>query len=911
MKNLYLFGTIILTIFLLLPIKAGAQWNHTGPEGGEVRAFCESSGAIFAAPWSGGIYRSTDNGLTWTAVNNGLTEINIRITALFSDGSNVFAGSWGSGVFRSTDMGNSWVDVNGVATSGTAVHAFVQNGSSLFMGSQGGGVCLTTDNGASWVAVNNGMLSLDVRDLTVMGTTIYAATWGATSRVLKSTDNGANWVQASNGITFPLDDPCLGTAGNTIFLGTYAHGVYLSTDDGANWTEANNGLPAGATIREFAVDGTNIFAATRQSGVFLSTDNGSNWTPVNSGLTTSGVEALMFSSSQDLYAGTSTKGIFRSTNDGAAWTESNTGFDATTVYAYVSIPDGVGGKTMYAGTGSGVYSSTDNGLNWNYEGINAWVTGLVVMGTDIFASTMGSGVFRSTDGGATWFQSGLAGSMLQTLYGHGTDLYAGAAFFGGAARSTDNGSSWTLIPGLDYKWVMSFTANENYIFAGAIFGGAFRSDDNGATFAAINNGLDSRVSTLAVMDTSTIFAGTGDPNGQAAAGIYKSIDNGNNWTQVNNGLPANLMVWSLAVTGSNVFATSSSSDGRIADVYLTSDSGSSWQPVTTGLTSNYIQKLYIEDTDIFAGTIGSGTWWRPLSEMIPMLPIAPANLIAVADTFSVALSWTDNSNNELGFRIERKDDSLSVPGTWTFVGSVGADETAFTDTGLTPFTVYSYKVYAYNAVGNSESDSIQTVTIIPVELTSFTASVTGNRVNLNWKTVTETNNRGFEIERVSHPELVSGSSAPQWADVAFVSGSGTTTEPRSYSFTDDNLAAGRYSYRLKQVDFNGICNYSNALEVSIDIPLQYSLKQNYPNPFNPSTNLSFSLKTDAMVSLSIYNVLGEKIASLINHNEMSAGEHTIRFDASDMPTGIYVYTLEARGTDGSNFKSSNKMMLIK
>ncbi len=63
MKNLYLFGTLILSILLSLSGKTNAQWNHTGPEGGEVRAFCESSGAIFSSPWSGGIYRSTDSSL--------------------------------------------------------------------------------------------------------------------------------------------------------------------------------------------------------------------------------------------------------------------------------------------------------------------------------------------------------------------------------------------------------------------------------------------------------------------------------------------------------------------------------------------------------------------------------------------------------------------------------------------------------------------------------------------------------------------------------------------------------------------------------------------------------------------------------------------------------------------------------
>ena len=144
----------------------------------------------------------------------------------------------------STDMGNSWVDANNTLTAATYVHAFVMSGTSLFMASQGGGVSRTTDNGASWEAGNNGLLSLDVRDLARMDTTIFAATWGTTSKVLKSIDNGDNWA-CSNGIIFALDDPCLGVSANRSLLGTYARGVYISTDEGDNWIEANNGLPAG------------------------------------------------------------------------------------------------------------------------------------------------------------------------------------------------------------------------------------------------------------------------------------------------------------------------------------------------------------------------------------------------------------------------------------------------------------------------------------------------------------------------------------------------------------------------------------------------------------------------------------------------------------------------------------------
>jgi len=907
MKNISLLSYFLIAIFLFLSKESLAQWNHTGPEGGEVDAFCVSDAYLFAAAYSGGIYRSTNNGTSWTTVDNGLTEINISVNALIADGTKIFAGTWGNGVFLSTNYGDSWVEVNNSSTAGTAVHCFAVIGTSLFMGSQGGGVHRTTDNGASWEQVNNGLLSSDIRDLAVMDTVIFAATWGV-YKVFKSIDNGENWTQCNTAIIPVLDDPCIAVSGNNVFLGTYSHGVFLSTDNGDNWIEVNNGIPANATIREFAVRDSTVFAATRGDGVFLTTNNGTNWNSVSSGLTNNSVEAIIISPNQDLFAGTFGNGVFRSTDNGTNWFEINSGFNANDVYAYTTIPNGAGGHNLLAGTDVGVYKSTDNGLEWSSIGLaDKWVTGLAILGTDIFVSTMGTGVFRSTDGGANWTPSGLANSMLQTIYSNGTDLFVGVAFFGGAARSTDRGNTWiTTIPGLAYKWVMSFTENENYIFAGTMMGGgAYRSTDNGNSFTVINNGLvDHRVSTLAVMDSS-IFAGIGDPNGESGAGVYRSDNNGDSWTQINNGLPPNLIVWSLAVTGNNIFASSSSSgQNKVADVYLSTNRGENWSSVSTGLISNYIQRLIIDNTTIFAGTIGSSTWWRPLSEMIPeLLPSAPSNLVATSDTFTVTLGWQDNSDNEDGFVIERKaGDSLSVE-LFVVIDSTGVNENSYFDTGLEADSTYTYRVYACNQFGVSDySNLVEIATMIPVELTSFTAAINENKVILNWSTATELNNQGFEIERKT------GS----WEKIGYVLGFGTTTEPKTYSFTDDNVTTGTYSYRLKQIDFDGSYSYSPEIEINVEFtPKEYTLYQNYPNPFNPATTIKYALPYVSNVKIVIYNMLGETVSELFNGMQ-EAGYYDVSWNAGSIASGIYFYMIDAKAVDGkNNYTSVKKMVLLR
>lgn len=191
---------------------------------------------------------------------------------------------------------------------------------------------------------------------------------------------------------------------------------------------------------------------------------------------------------------------------------------------------------------------------------------------------------------------------------------------------------------------------------------------------------------------------------------------------------------------------------------------------------------------------------------------------------------------------------------------------------------------------------------IPVELTSFVATSQGDVVTLNWSTATETNNKGFEVQRKT--------ATGEFSSIAFINGKGTTTQAQNYSYSDVGLTPGTYTYRLKQVDFNGTVDYSNIVEVEVLAPAVFDLAQNYPNPFNPTTAINFSLAVDAKVSLKIFNVLGQEITTLISKN-MTAGNHKVNFDASSLNSGVYLYKLEAQGVDGSNFSSVKKMILTK
>jgi len=187
---------------------------------------------------------------------------------------------------------------------------------------------------------------------------------------------------------------------------------------------------------------------------------------------------------------------------------------------------------------------------------------------------------------------------------------------------------------------------------------------------------------------------------------------------------------------------------------------------------------------------------------------------------------------------------------------------------------------------------------LPVELSSFVSSINGSNVTLNWTTASEINNSGFDIERSS----VSGT----WSKVGNVTGNGTSATTHSYTFTDRNLASGNYSYRLKQVDFNGNFEYHNlSNEVIVGIPVKYDLSQNYPNPFNPSTKINYALPTDGQVSIKIFDMAGKEVMSLVNEVK-TAGYYSVNFNASNLSSGIYFYSLSA-----ADFTATKKMMLVK
>jgi hypothetical protein len=188
---------------------------------------------------------------------------------------------------------------------------------------------------------------------------------------------------------------------------------------------------------------------------------------------------------------------------------------------------------------------------------------------------------------------------------------------------------------------------------------------------------------------------------------------------------------------------------------------------------------------------------------------------------------------------------------------------------------------------------------VPVELTSFNAAVKENSVELLWNTATEINNSGFEIER-SRDNV-------NFTKLGFIKGNGTSSEMHTYKFTDNKFSkTGTFYYRLKQINLDGSFEYSKVINVTIGAALTFKLSQNYPNPFNPITTISFQLPEKALVTIKVYNILGQEVAVLLNSSK-EAGTYQINFDGANLASGIYIYRLSTN----TGIIATKKMTLLK
>jgi len=615
--------------FLLVNTAAFPQnfWQQTnGPLGGDVRALVvKSTGDVFAGHNESGIYRSSDNGTSWTAVNNGLANGAVNALAINSSG-DLFAGTFG-GVFHSNDNGATWTAVNTNLTN-TRVRGLAINSADSILAATEGGVFISKDNGKTWRPVNSGLTNLFVQALMINNTTgdIFA---GTTTGFFLSSNNGGAWRAFNPGLSPSLPSiRALAINGQGhVFAGTN-NGVYRLLSTTASWTPINTGLTNFFIPSIYVHSNGEIFAGSEGSGIFRSSDNGNNWSTANVGLGVMVVQAFARNASGNIFAGT-TGGVFHSAIGGASlsWTEVNNGMLTAKVSA-LAIDEST--SYIFAGTTAGrVFRTKDEGTSWTLvstglpndavQSINALA--INPASGDLFAGTGNAGMYRSSNDGNTWtrINLGLAESNILSLAINASgDIFAGGAS-DGVARSTDNGASWQEVnAGLTNTTIRALAINASGdIFAGTS-NGIFYSKDNGNNWTAVNSGLPARpaIFALAVDTNNDVYAAL------ANGTVYRLPDTGDNWVPANSGLPGALVNALTANAAGHVFAGTS-----LNGAYRTIDNGAKWSAINSGLTSNLIESFAIRVAGFaFAGTGAAGVFRSVKSTAPPAVTFSTGNL---------------------------------------------------------------------------------------------------------------------------------------------------------------------------------------------------------------------------------------------------------------------------------------------
>lgn len=749
-----------------------------------------------------------------------------------------------------------------------------------------------------------------------------------------------------------------GSYENIIFIAT-EEAIYRSLNNGINWEFVYHVPPSGAfRISSIAVTPDKVFAVMFW-GMVSSTNYGNTWNELN---IPGGPLNVIKSINGILYLGGYNSFLYRSTNNGVIWYPIITQqfdfiSDIISKNSYTFVASNLG--LIYKGNdenwslvldslynlkitklesnesfifasahGKGILRSGDDGNTWEYANgglTNLYINTLKYFDSKLFAAT-DDGVFYSADNGNSWIRvsNGLPHISVNNLFTGNASLFAGCSTEG-IYKTTDYGNYWSEANNeFTGKTITSITSNNQYLFAGTMRGELYRSSNHGTNWTSINNGIQNKGNPQLLVNDNYIFCGT---SGSANNNMYRSSDNGDNWELKADGLSNS--VNGIAVTNTDIFAATSSG------VYTSSNNGDNWVDKHNGLPLlNYrgITSIFSDGNYLYIGvdimayypviylSTNNGNNWILKSNGFEGFLTGFAKIanyvFAVSSTyyspFVFIFRSSDNGENWISYSngfIGKSANSIHATGDYILAAS---------DSGFFYSYDYGLSWYRDNDGFNknkeilelySDQDQIfaglssgavwtKNVSVLPVELASFSFSAIENTVTLNWQTNTELNNSGFDIERSIKDN--------KWIKAGFVQGSGNSNEPKDYSFTDKNIAPGKYKYRLKQIDFNGNFEYFNLTgEVIIGVPDKYELSQNYPNPFNPITVIRYSLTENNFTSLKIYDVTGREITKLVNEKQ-EAGIYEVILNGSNFASGVYFYELRS-----GEFISQRRMLLLK
>ncbi len=574
------------------------------------------------------------------------------------------------------------------------------------------------------------------------------------------------------------------------------------------------------------------------------------------------------------------------------------------------------GTTYQALNGIGYATSTD-GINWTHRQTlfttrdtmawrnqSVWMPSVVKSGSNYEIFFLGS-ENAMTDGTWIWWKLGRAvlTPVTNPLAAVNFIEYAGNPLFGGATSGTDRAyQPYVIKIGGVYNMWYGDGANARYtsstypdfhdaLFPGTIVTGTTASQPYKFTVYYNPDGW-TLGSTHYSQKLVAYYADAAD--GWTSNPKIAVSDDGIVWTYV------------AQTTGVNVYPSAGTfyrlsvlyegngtwkgygDQGQAIIQYYTSANGIDWTGVATDLLSLYTPSLW-------------QPWESGAGAISPYVFKVNSTYVM---TYSAGLT-----NNDQGIGIAYSGNGVNFTKSSTNpIFSIGDGITWRTDRTYNGYIMSDGGLWRMYFQGKNATTGVYAVGMatsgvpLPVELVALSAKADLMNADLHWSTSTETNNFGFEIQRRQ---------TANWEKIGFVKGAGTSSSPRDYSYIDQNLSPGKYSYRIKQIDRNGLFKYFGNGEIEIAAPAKFALEANFPNPFNPSTTISYGLPAQSHVRLQIYNTLGQIVADLVNA-EQAAGWNQVMWNAK-VASGLYFYRLEAVSVSDPNkrFVDVKKMLLLK
>lgn len=665
----------------------------------------------------------------------------------------------------------------------------------------------------------------------------------------------------------------------------------------AQW-KPTNGPSCGSLVNSFLIKGSNIFAGVEDAGdykgIFLSTDNGESWKSVNTGLTNVSIRCFA-SNDSCIFAGIFGE-IFKSTDDGNSWSSVSEGLRINFPISSLIVVDSI----LLAGSNeNSIFRSTNNGDSWvrvDSGSTNTVVTSFVVNGSTFLAARDGGGLLRSTDYGISWQQpDSVPANFTNCLLVKEGTVFAGTS--AGLFSSTNNGTSWSRSDSGLTAQTFSLAVIDSNILAGTV-DGVFISTNNGKSWEDLNSELPSLpyVYALAVLD-SNIFAATSN-------GVFLSTNDGLNWNPLNL-RTRKTTVYSFADIGSNLYAATSN-----AGIFYSDNGGENWIAASTGLSSYVTFSLAAKDTDLYTGTLngvfrssnGGRSWTEFNSGLWGYVQAFEVN---GSDLYAGALGVYVSRNEEEWIKIDSGSvhlsdvNALAIHGQYLFASTsagiyrsvINGKKWIEVDSGITDKWVNSLEVDNNNIYAGTNTGGI---------FVSMDDGLSWNSLGLKKGNHSIIANNDTIYTGTDHGVFTSTDGGINWI---------TANQGISYfsihalSVQGNVLFAGAAGSGVWSRPISELL--TTVEKKDAEIPFDFHLEQNYPNPFNPSTIIGYQVPIAGLVTIKVYDVLGNEIAILVD-DEKPAGNFKIEFNGSNLSSGVYFYRIQA-----GNYTQTKKFILMK